>query len=209
MATYSRAATVNGYAALASYIQRQSTFVAGLAAAGTEPTAPQLARFQSRTTGVLRRLTDGAPPPVAALAEQLCDAVDAAEDGAGLGAAFAAALDEARVLSAAAGVATASSLSCGGSTIPTRQFYPNRCPQQPSPPAVFSSLLLSMPLPRRLVLLPVRPGCVVHSHAADDGRDQRGLSPAATIGHPDHAARCAFPHRPAGRGGRCQGTCLL
>lgn len=107
MATYSRAATVNGYAALASYIQRQSTFVAGLAAAGTEPTAPQLARFQSRTTGVLRRLTDGAPPPVAALAEQLCDAVDAAEDGAGLGAAFAAALDEARVLSAAAGVATA------------------------------------------------------------------------------------------------------
>lgn len=78
MATYSRAATVNGYAALASYIQRQSTFVAGLAAAGTEPTAPQLARFQSRTTGVLRRLTDGAPPPVAALAEQLCDAVGAA-----------------------------------------------------------------------------------------------------------------------------------
>lgn len=105
-ATYSRSATVNGYAALCSYIQKQATFVAGLTAAGTEPTAAQLARFQSRTTSALRRLTDGAPPPVAALAEQLCTAVDAAEDGAGLGAAFGAALDEAREVSAAAGVAT-------------------------------------------------------------------------------------------------------
>ncbi|GAB0494440.1 hypothetical protein MMPV_005733 [Pyropia vietnamensis] len=105
-ATNSRAATVNGYAALSSYIQKQATFVAGLAAAGVEPTASQLARFQSRTSSVVRRLTNGAPPPVTAVAEQLCDAVNAAEDAAGLGAAFGSALDEMRELSAAAGAAT-------------------------------------------------------------------------------------------------------
>lgn len=104
--TNSRAATVNGYVALISYVQKQATFVAGLAAAGSEPTAAQLARFQSRTSSVVRRLTNGAPPSVTGLAEQLCDAVNAAEDAAGLGAAFGSALDELRELSAAAGGAT-------------------------------------------------------------------------------------------------------
>jgi len=80
-----------------------ATFLAGLTAAGSEPTDAQLGRYQARTTAALGRLTAAAPPPVVDVADRLADAVRGAEGSAGLGAAFRDALGEVRDLSTSAG----------------------------------------------------------------------------------------------------------